>query len=92
MPLYEYKCTECKKVFEILQRMNEEPLTECLSCGGKVEKLISPTAFQFKGTGWYVTDYKKDSTKSGNSDINFKDKDSSPIKNSETNKNATINK
>ena len=88
MPLYEYRCNECEKVFEVLQKIEAEPLRECLYCGASVEKLISPTAFQFKGSGWYVTDYKN---KSGKASNNLKE-DSSPIKNTGTNKNATINK
>jgi putative FmdB family regulatory protein len=69
MPLYEYKCKECDKTFEVLQRMNAEPISECLYCSGGVEKLISRSSFQLKGSGWYVTDYrnkaeKKSTTKS----------------------------
>ncbi len=60
MPLYEYECKGCKNVFEVLQRINEEPLKKCIHCGGAVEKLVSKSSFQFKGTGWYITDYKKD--------------------------------
>ena len=58
MPIYEYRCKSCEKVFEVLQRISEEPLNTCIECGEKVEKLVSNTAFQFKGGGWYVTDYK----------------------------------
>jgi len=60
MPLYEYKCKSCKRQFEVLQKMSEEPLEECLYCSGRVEKLISRSSFQLKGSGWYVTDYKND--------------------------------
>ncbi len=59
MPIYEYECKECGKVFDILQKLNSEPVQTCIDCGGKVEKLISASSFQFKGSGWYVTDYKK---------------------------------
>lgn len=59
MPIYEYKCTECGRSFEALQRINEEPLRRCIHCGGPVEKLISQSSFQLKGAGWYVTDYSK---------------------------------
>jgi putative FmdB family regulatory protein len=58
MPLYEYRCKECNKSFEALQKIESEPLKECLYCRGSVEKLISLSSFQFKGSGWYVTDYK----------------------------------
>lgn len=59
MPIYEYQCTECGKTFEIFQKISDEPLTECKVCKGKLTKLISNCAFHLKGTGWYVTDYKK---------------------------------
>jgi len=58
MPLYEYKCKECKRSFEVLQKITEEPIEKCIHCAGKVEKLISVSSFQFKGSGWYITDYK----------------------------------
>jgi putative FmdB family regulatory protein len=57
MPLYEYQCTQCGRVTEHLQNMNGPPLAACPQCGGEVKKLISAPAFQFKGTGWYATDY-----------------------------------
>src|SRR4030095_15040100 len=57
MPLYEYQCLQCGKRTEILQRHGEAPLAVCPQCGGEVKKLISSPAFQFKGSGWYVTDY-----------------------------------
>lgn len=57
MPLYEYKCLKCGAVFEILQKVNDASLEKCLKCGSPVKKLISPPALQFKGKGWYVTDY-----------------------------------
>lgn len=59
MPLYEYKCKKCGKVFEKLQRLSAKPVTIHENCGGAVEKLVSTSAFQFKGTGWYATDYAK---------------------------------
>ena len=57
MPLYEYRCHQCGKTFERLQKFADEPLTIHEDCGGEVERLISAPSFQFKGTGWYVTDY-----------------------------------
>ena len=57
MPLYEYECLNCGKRTEVLQRFDDPPLAACPRCGGEVKKLISSPAFQFKGTGWYVTDY-----------------------------------
>jgi putative FmdB family regulatory protein len=67
MPLYEYQCLTCGKRTEVLQRFEDAPLAACPACGGEVKKLISSPAFQFKGTGWYVTDYagKKGAGSSG---------------------------
>ncbi|HEY3278335.1 MAG TPA: zinc ribbon domain-containing protein [Syntrophorhabdaceae bacterium] len=59
MPIYEYKCTKCGKTFEIFQKIADDPLSECRACGGTLAKLISQCSFHLKGTGWYVTDYKK---------------------------------
>ncbi len=56
MPIYEYQCSKCG-VFEVTQRITADPLKKCPSCRSKVQKLISNTSFQLKGTGWYVTDY-----------------------------------
>jgi putative FmdB family regulatory protein len=61
MPLYEYKCSSCGDVFEVMQKVADEPLTLHENCGGRVERLLSPPALQFKGTGWYVTDYGRSS-------------------------------
>lgn len=63
MPLYEYRCKKCDNIFEVLQKINEEPLTKCLYCQGEVEKLVSVSSFQLKGSGWYVNDYKNKSMK-----------------------------
>jgi putative FmdB family regulatory protein len=57
MPVYEYKCTKCNKKFEVMQKINDDPLKVCDSCGGELKKLITNTSFVLKGTGWYVTDY-----------------------------------
>lgn len=59
MPLYEYRCESCDQVIEVLQRFSDEPLRECRSCGGKLERLLSPPGLQFRGTGWYITDYAR---------------------------------
>jgi putative FmdB family regulatory protein len=58
MPIYEYKCQSCHKLFEYIQKVNDALRTECEECHGKLEKLVSSTSFQLKGTGWYVTDFK----------------------------------
>lgn len=57
MPIYEYECLQCGKRTELIQRFADAPLAACPQCGGAVKKLVSAPAVQFKGTGWYVTDY-----------------------------------
>jgi putative FmdB family regulatory protein len=57
MPLYEYNCHRCGQTFELIQRFSDEPLKVHEGCGGEVEKLISRSSLQFKGSGWYVNDY-----------------------------------
>ncbi len=57
MPIYEYKCQQCGVAFEKRQSVSDEPLTTCEKCHGKLEKQWSLSGFQFKGAGWYVTDY-----------------------------------
>lgn len=64
MPLYEYKCSRCGDVFEVMQKFADAPLKVHESCGGAVERLLSAPALQFKGSGWYVTDYAKGNGKS----------------------------
>ena len=59
MPLYEYECDACGKRFERIQKFSDPPPEACPSCGGAVRKLLSSPAIQFKGTGWYITDYAK---------------------------------
>ncbi len=61
MPLYEYECPK-DGVFERIQKFSDPPLAACPSCGGPIEKLASAPAIQFKGTGWYVTDYARKSS------------------------------
>ena len=59
MPLYEYECDDCGHRFELIRKFSDQPLSVCPACGGRVRKLISSPAIQFKGTGWYVTDYAR---------------------------------
>ena len=59
MPIYEYECRKCKAHVEAFQKISDKPLTKCRKCGGKLERKISAPAIQFKGSGWYVTDYAK---------------------------------
>ncbi len=57
MPIYEYECQKCGQRIEAMQKMSDPPLNRHKNCGGKLSRLLSPPALQFKGTGWYVTDY-----------------------------------
>ena len=62
MPLYEYRCKSCGATFEVRQKFSDAPLSIHPECGGEAERLISVPALQFKGTGWYVTDYARKHT------------------------------
>jgi len=62
MPIYEYRCERCEQTFEAMQKFSDEPLRVHEGCGGAVERLLSPPALQFKGSGWYITDYARKST------------------------------
>ena len=59
MPLYEYQCDACAHRFEVIQKFSDPRLDTCPKCGGAVQKLLSSPAIQFKGTGWYITDYAR---------------------------------
>jgi len=64
MPIYEYKCQNCEHFFEVLQRISEEPLSDCPKCKkDALKKLVSAPNFRLKGEGWYETDFKKDRRK-----------------------------
>jgi len=68
MPLYEYQCDACGVQFELIRKFSDPPVDVCPTCGaGGVRKLLSSPAFQFKGSGWYVTDYAKKSEDSSSS-------------------------
>jgi putative FmdB family regulatory protein len=73
MPLYEYECKKCGSVIEVLQKLSETPLTVHDHCGGELKRLLSVSAFQFKGSGFYITDYAGKKSKE-------KAKDSAPAK------------
>ncbi len=83
MPIYEYKCEGCGETFEVIQKFADEPLTVHEKCGGHVHRLMSAPSFQFKGSGWYVTDYAKGSgsspahTESGKSESGKSEKSDS---------------
>ncbi len=59
MPLYEYQCDACAHRFEVIQKFSDAPIEICPKCGGPVKKLLSSPAIQFKGSGWYITDYAR---------------------------------
>ena len=91
MPIYEYECRKCKAHTEAFQKVTDKPLTKCPKCGGRLDKRTSAPAIQFKGSGWYVTDYAGKATKDERSesdkmtadtstDKTDKKKDSSPAK------------
>jgi putative FmdB family regulatory protein len=82
MALYEYQCDQCGRRFEIIQKMSDPPVEKCPTCGGPVHKLQSAPAFQFKGSGWYVTDYaRKD--QSGSTKAEGESKDATPAEKSD---------
>ena len=69
MPLYEYQCDACGHRFEVIQKFSDVPIETCEKCGGAVRKLLSSPAIQFKGSGWYITDYAR----AGKSESSSKD-------------------
>jgi len=68
MPLYEYQCKKCHHRFEKIQKFSDKPMKKCPDCGGPVEQTISAPAVQFKGSGWYITDYAKKGSTAASSD------------------------
>src|SRR5258705_10343873 len=100
MPIYEFECRKCKARSEVLQKLNDKPPVKCSKCGGRLERLTSAPAIQFKGTGWYVTDYasngkkeksanEKSESSSTTSSDKSKTKESSPAKKPSKNPSAT---
>jgi putative FmdB family regulatory protein len=80
MPIYEYQCAKCGKTIEVIQKFSDKPLKKHQECGGNLTKLISAAGFQFKGSGWYVTDYarKGQSEKSEGAESSKKDSKETP--------------
>lgn len=77
MPLYEYQCEACGNRFEKIVKFSDPPIETCPECGGTVQKLLSSPAIQFKGSGWYITDYaKKSSSKDSSGSETSADKSS----------------
>ncbi|HEX3278689.1 MAG TPA: FmdB family zinc ribbon protein [Thermoleophilaceae bacterium] len=77
MPIYEYRC-ENDHTFEVVQRMTEDPLTECTVCGAPVQRVFHPVAVHFKGSGFYNTDYGKKKKQAASSEPGSKSSDSKP--------------
>lgn len=65
MPLYEYQCDSCGHRFEVIQKFSDAPVESCPACPGTVRRLLSSPAIQFKGSGWYITDYARKSDSGG---------------------------
>ena len=86
MPLYEYQCKKCHSLTERIQKFSDPPLAICPHCGGELEQLISAPAVQFKGSGWYVTDYARKSSKGASSSGNGSNSSSAGEGKSETTK------
>lgn len=87
MPLYEYKCSKCGSTFELLQKVSKQPLKPCPHCGGAAKRVISASTLQFKGSGWYITDYakkEKEETKPKDKEKSKAEKDSAKEKTSLT--------
>ncbi|HEX7892776.1 MAG TPA: FmdB family zinc ribbon protein [Terriglobales bacterium] len=82
MPLYEYECKKCGHRFERIQRFSDPLVKKCPECGGKVEQVLSAPAVQFKGSGWYVTDYAKKSSAGSSSKSESESKSDSSKKDS----------
>jgi putative FmdB family regulatory protein len=85
MPIYEYECSKCGKRIEVIQKMSDKPLKKHEGCGGTLSKLISAAGFQFKGTGWYVTDYARKDSKTETKET--KDSNSTSTKDNSSNGN-----
>lgn len=77
MPIYEYSCKKCGKTIEVIQKFSDPVLKKHQGCGGSLTKLISASGFQFKGTGWYVTDYAR-KNKPSEGESSKEKKDSTP--------------
>jgi putative FmdB family regulatory protein len=68
VPIYEYRCTKCGHRFETIQKVTDAPLNKCEKCKGRAERLVSSPAIQFKGSGWYITDYARKGGKESGKD------------------------
>ncbi len=84
MPIYEYQCRRCEHRFELIQKFSDKPRKRCPECSGAVDRLISPPAIRFKGSGWYVTDYANKKSNEEDKKSNKEDKRETASKNKET--------
>jgi len=84
MPLYEYQCEKCAHRFEVIQKYSDAPIAICPKCGGPVMKLLSSPAIQFKGSGWYITDYAKSGSRDSKDSKDHAPTSSSSSSSSET--------
>lgn len=89
MPLYEYQCDACEHRFEKIQKFSDPHVDVCPKCGGVVKKLVSSPAIQFKGSGWYITDYAKKSSTDASSSKSSSDKSSDKSANADTSSAST---
>ncbi len=96
MPLYEYRCRKCGRHFEKIQKFQDPPVPKCPECGGATERLVSAPSIQFKGSGWYVTDYARkgraETTKTEAKPEGGEKKDGGPAKPAETSKTPASSK
>ena len=90
MPLYEYQCDACGARFELIRKFSDPPVETCPTCGaGPVQKLVSSPAFQFKGSGWYITDYARKSSGESSGESKSDEKPAAAAKETKTDKDAT---
>lgn len=90
MPIYEYQCNKCHHDFEVIQKINDDPVSSCPKCASKkIQKLVSPAGFQLKGTGWYVTDFKNNDRPKPPASTNSNVKKSDKSKTQEVQKSAS---
>jgi putative FmdB family regulatory protein len=78
MPLYEYECETCGHRFEVIQKFSDRPIEACPKCEGRVRKLLSSPAIQFKGSGWYITDYARKGGDAASAESSNKPADAKP--------------
>jgi putative FmdB family regulatory protein len=89
MPLYEYECENCGDLFEVIQKFSDDPVTQHQKCGGKVHRILSAPALQFKGSGWYVNDYAKGGNSAGEASKNSDSAPAAPASSGDSSKAST---